>query len=71
MPEPEPPPDEGTPPSTDNGGRSNDAVAARLVALNMALEGASRDEIDAKLAADYELEDRGKLVEDVLAAAGK
>jgi outer membrane biosynthesis protein TonB len=71
MPEPEPPPDEGTPPTAGNGGRSKDAVAARLVALNMALEGASRQQIDAKLASDYELEDRAKLLDDVLAAAGK
>ncbi|MGH2952817.1 MAG: hypothetical protein ACRDK9_02195 [Solirubrobacterales bacterium] len=70
MPEPEPPPDEGTPPAAANGARS-DEVGARLVALNMALEGASREQIEAKLAADYDLEDRAKLLDEVIAAAGK
>ena len=72
MPEPEPPPDEGTPPTAGNGGtKSDDATAARLVAMNMALDGASREEIDAKLAAEYELDDRSKLLDEVLALATK
>jgi outer membrane biosynthesis protein TonB len=72
IPEPEPPPDEGTPPAAANGGsRSNDEAGARLVAMNMALEGASRDEIVAKLDADYELGDPGAVADQVLALAGK
>lgn len=69
-PEPSPPPDEGTPPSAANGTRSPDAVAARLVAMNMALAGSARQEIDAKLAAEFELEDREALIDEVLARAG-
>jgi outer membrane biosynthesis protein TonB len=71
MPEPAPPPDEGTPPAAANGAKSEDAIGARLVAVNMALEGASREEIDARLAAEYELDDRAKLLDEVLALAGK
>lgn len=81
VPEPTPPPDEGTPPTpepTEDGGaeaadgaKSTDAGAARLVAMNMALDGASREDIDAALATDYDLDDRAKLVDEVLAKAGK
>lgn len=83
VPEPTPPPDEGTPPDPQptegaaaNGagegrpGRSADAGAARLVAMNMALAGSTREEIEAALAAEYELEDQAKLVDDVLARVG-
>jgi hypothetical protein len=78
VPEPEPPPDEGTPPVPDpaepaagNGAKSRDAGAARLVAMNMALDGAAREEIVAALAADYELDDTGGLVDEVLARTSK
>jgi vacuolar-type H+-ATPase subunit H len=72
IPEPTPPPDEGTPPQISvNGNRSADSSGARLVAMNMALEGASRGDIVALLSTDYELEDAGKLVDEVLVLAGK
>lgn len=71
VPEPTPPPDEGTPPSAGNGAKSGDTVAARLVAMNMALEGASRDEIERALASEYELDDSAGLIDDVLSKAGK
>jgi hypothetical protein len=72
IPEPEPPPDEGTPPAAANGGsKSDDEAGARLVAMNMALEGASRDEIVARLDADYDLGDSGAVADQVLALAGK
>jgi len=82
-PDPVPPPDEGTPPAptvpdgaeraapTNGGPRSSDATAARLVAMNMALEGSSREQIAAALAAEYDLDDREKLVADVLSRAGR
>ncbi len=75
-PEPTPPPDEGTPPAAANGGapngtRSGDEAGARLVAMNMALDGADRGEIVAKLDADYELTDSGTLADEILAVAGK
>jgi outer membrane biosynthesis protein TonB len=72
IPEPTPPPDEGTPPAGGNGAaRSDDAAGARLVAMNMALEGASREQIAARLGEDFELDDAGKLVDEVLALAAK
>jgi outer membrane biosynthesis protein TonB len=71
MPEPAPAPDEGTPPVAANGSRSTDAAGARLVAMNLALEGASREQIEAKLAAEYDLDDAGAIADDVLALAGK
>jgi hypothetical protein len=71
VPEPTPPPDEATPPSADDRvAKSDDDGGARLVALNMALDGASREEIEAKLAEDFSLADSNKLVDEVLAVAG-
>ena len=77
MPEPTPPPDEGDSPAADaeasreqaNGSRSSDKAAARLVAMKMALDGASREEIDEHLAANYDVEHREKLLDDVLSRA--
>jgi outer membrane biosynthesis protein TonB len=79
MPEPAPPPDEATPPQAAGfdrviaaaAGRSGDAAAARLVAMNMALDGASREQIEAHLAEEYALDDAGAIVDDVLALAAK
>jgi hypothetical protein len=39
--------------------------------MNMALDGASRAEIERALAADYDLDDSAALIDDVLAKAGK
>jgi hypothetical protein len=64
-PEPEPPAEPAPPPARD------DTQAARLVAMKMALDGASRDEIEAELDRSYSLGDRGALVDEVLAKAGK
>ena len=80
IPEPAPPPDEGTPPQiaaepTVNGSapaaKSTDAAGARLVAMNMALDGASKEAIAAHLAEHYELDDAGAIADDVLALSGK
>ena len=40
--------------------RSDDAAGARLVAMNMALEGASREQIADRLGEDFELDDAGR-----------
>jgi hypothetical protein len=50
--------------ATENG----DLDGARLVALNMALNGESREEAERYLAENYELVDRGKLIDEVFAA---
>jgi outer membrane biosynthesis protein TonB len=75
IPEPTPPPDEGTPPQVGEKpgpeAKPNDPVAARLVAMNMALDGASREAIEAHLAENYALDDAAAIVDDVLAFAAK
>jgi outer membrane biosynthesis protein TonB len=71
IPEPTPPPDEGTPPQAANGSRSDDEEAARLVAMNLALDGTSREDAKAQLASEYDLADLDSLIEEVYSRAGK
>ncbi len=47
---------------------SPDHEGARLIALNMALNGSPRDEIDRYLSEHYELQDRGALLDEVFAS---
>jgi DivIVA domain-containing protein len=54
-----------------NGARSTDEAGARLVALNMALEGAPREDTARFLAEHYELADLDALLDDVYASAGR
>jgi len=54
-------------PSTAGGERSAD-YDARIVALNMALNGDSREDTDRYLAENYEVPDRKKLLDEVFAA---
>ncbi len=63
-PAPVPPVTEESPPVAENG----DLDGARLVALNMALNGDSREEADRYLAENYEVADRQKLLDEVYAA---
>jgi DivIVA domain-containing protein len=53
------------------GPRSDDEAGARLVALNMALEGTPREETARFLAEHYELSDVDALLDDVYASAGR
>jgi DivIVA domain-containing protein len=64
---PEPAP--AAPPAA--GPRSDDEAGARLVALNMALEGTPREETARFLAEHYELGDVDALLDDVYASAGQ
>jgi DivIVA domain-containing protein len=57
------------PPS--DGARSDDEAGARLVALNMALEGTPREEAAAFLGEHYALPDLDALLDDVYASAGR
>jgi hypothetical protein len=50
---------------------NGDEQAARLVAMKMALDGATREAIEAELERTYTLPDRGALLDDVLARVGK
>jgi DivIVA domain-containing protein len=49
---------------------SDDSEGARLIALNMALNGTPREETDRYLAENFELEDRDKLLDEVYARVG-
>jgi TolA-binding protein len=49
---------------------NGDTAAARIVALDMALSGAPRDETDRFIAEHYDLRDRAALLDEVYAAAG-
>jgi hypothetical protein len=47
------------------GGAGDDVEGARLIALNMALDGTSREETDRYLAANFNLSDRAALLDEV------
>ena len=59
------------PPPAANGARTDDEAGARLVALNMALEGAPREATGRYLAEHFELPDVEALLDDVYASAGR
>jgi DivIVA domain-containing protein len=64
---PEPPaPEAAAAPAAKDG----DSAAARIVALDMALSGTSREDTDRYLAEHYDLPDRAALLDEVYAAAG-
>lgn len=72
--EPETEPDEDVAPGGSNGftgQRSHDETAARIVAMKMALDGASRDEISSHLDANYDIEASDQLLDDVIARANR
>jgi DivIVA domain-containing protein len=58
-------------PATNGAARTGDEAGARLVALNMALEGTPREETAAFLAEHYEVADLETLLDDVYASAGR
>jgi cell division septum initiation protein DivIVA len=55
------------PGAAEGAGGSDDAEGARLIALNMALNGTPRDETDRYLAQNFQLADRGRLLDEVYA----
>jgi hypothetical protein len=71
LPTPAPPADPPAPaPTADTTAPagSNDEDAARLVALNMALNGRTRDEVEQHLSEHYELSDQASLLDEVFAS---
>jgi hypothetical protein len=66
---PEPAAAASAPPSAGEGEREveGDVEGARLVALNMALNGTSREETDRYLAENFHLSDRTSLLDEVYA----
>jgi DivIVA domain-containing protein len=69
-PEPEPEPVEEPEPEAEPAGGADDSEGARLIALNMALNGTPRDETDRYLSENFELDDREKLLDEVYARVG-
>jgi len=64
-------PDRGSEPQGDAAelhGTDDDSEGARLIALNMALNGTARAETDRYLADNFRLRDRAALLDDVYAA---
>ena len=57
-------------PTVDEPAASGDSEGARLIALNMALNGTSREETDRYLAEHFELDDREALLDEVYARVG-
>jgi DivIVA domain-containing protein len=72
-PEPEPPsvPEPTPEPPAPAAANGADEQAARLVAMKMALEGSSREEVAKHLAANYRLSDPDRLLDAVFERAGK
>lgn len=68
----EPPPAAAETAASDSSSAARSTVVedARLVALQMLLEGTSRDEVDAYLAEHFDLPDQAALLDDVAAAVG-
>jgi DivIVA domain-containing protein len=54
--------------ATSNGDDSSDSEGARLIALNMALNGTPREETDRYLAENFDLGDRDSLLDEVYAS---
>jgi DivIVA domain-containing protein len=57
-------------PAAPRAPKNGDSAAARIVALDMALSGTSREDTDQYLAENYDLPDRAALLDEVYAAAG-
>ncbi len=66
VPEPAPAAKAAPAPAAGEGG---DESAARLVAMKLALDGTSRDEVRARVEADYSVADLDRLIDDVFAKA--
>jgi hypothetical protein len=66
-PEPEDAPAVGTAPATAADDADDDVEGARLIALNMALNGQSRADTDKYLAENFDLSDRAALLDEVYA----
>jgi hypothetical protein len=68
---PEPEPEAARASEASNEASGDDAGAARLVAMKLALDDTPRDEARRRLAAEYDLPDLDGLLEDVYSKAGK
>ena len=66
----EPEPVEEKEPTVEEPSTSGDSEGARLIALNMALNGTPREETDRYLAENFDIADRGALLDEVYARVG-
>jgi DivIVA domain-containing protein len=66
----EPEPVEEKEPTVEEPSGTGDSEGARLIALNMALNGTPRDETDRYLAENFDIADRGALLDEVYARVG-
>lgn len=71
VPEPVPMPDHPEEPPPAAGVSGNGDAGARLVALNMALDGSSREDVERHLASRFGIDDASKLLDDVFARAAR
>jgi hypothetical protein len=71
QPEVEPEPPHIPEPTPRGNGGGDDSQAARLVAMKMALDGSSREEVEKHLAANYGVADAAKLLDDVFSRVAK
>jgi DivIVA domain-containing protein len=69
-PEPEPELVEEKEPTVEEPSTSGDSEGARLIALNMALNGTPREETDRYLAENFDITDRAALLDEVYARVG-
>ncbi|MDQ4040759.1 MAG: DivIVA domain-containing protein [Actinomycetota bacterium] len=69
-PEPEPELEEGPEEEAEVAAGGDDTEGARLIALNMALNGTPREETDRYLAENFQLDDREELLDDVYSRVG-
>jgi len=63
-------PDEAPPDEPAEPDRGDDAEGARLIALNMALNGSPREETDRYLAKHFNLDDREAMLDELYARVG-
>ena len=71
QPQPQPQPPEPSEPSAPAAAGNGDEAGARLVAMKMALDGSSREEVQRHLAEAYGLADSEELLDDIFARVGR
>jgi DivIVA domain-containing protein len=71
VPEPTPLPQPSEPDITPAAGTNGNDAGARLVAMKMALDGSSREDVEKRLAEEFGIGDPAPLLDDVFARAGR
>lgn len=71
VPEPTPLPQPSEPDITPAAGTNGSDAGARLVAMKMALDGSSREDVEKRLSEEFGIDDPAPLLDDVFARAGR